>query len=80
MNKYLKRGLILTVVGILVGLLGGFLQDEELGVYKWVLTLSVILFGIGFLTILYSLIRRIERKSLVDQRTEQQDDSDEAPQ
>jgi len=77
MNKYLKRGLFLTVVGILIGLLGEFLQDEELGVYKWVLTLAVVLFGIGFLTILYSLIRRIERKSLENERIEQQSESDE---
>jgi len=79
MNKYLKRGLILTVAGILIGLLGSFLQDEELGVYKWVLTLGVVLFGIGFLTILYSLIRKIERKSLENERTEQQNEADETP-
>lgn len=77
MNKFLSRGLIITALGILIGILGSFLQREEFGIYKWVLTASVVVFGIGFLTIVYSLIRKIERKSILEERSEQQNDPDE---
>lgn len=72
MNKYLIRGLALTVLGILIGIFGSFLQEGEHNIYKWILTVSVIVFGIGFLTIIYSLIRKIERKSIIEDRKEQQ--------
>lgn len=77
MNKFLSRGLIITALGILIGILGTFLQREEYAIYKWVLILSVVVFGIGFLTIVYSLIRKIERKSILEERSEQQNDIDE---
>lgn len=77
MNNFLSRGLIITALGILIGILGSFLQREEYGsIYKWVLTISVIVFGIGFLTIVYSLIRKIERKSILEERHEEQNDAD----
>lgn len=76
MNKYLVRGILLTVLGIGVGLAGSYLQSAERDVYKWVYIAAVIIFGIGFLTIVYSLIRKIERKSILDQRQEQQGDNE----
>ncbi len=45
-------------------------QDRPL--YKWAMVVGVIVFGLGFLTTLYSLIRKIERRSLLDERKEQQ--------
>jgi len=75
MNKYLSRGLVLTVIGILIGLFGSYMQVEEHNVYKWILVIAVIIFGIGFLTIVYSLIRKIERRSIVKDRTENQQES-----
>jgi len=78
MNKYLIRGLVLTALGIVIGLFGSFLQEEEHDVYKWVLSASVIVFGLGFLTIVYSLIRKIERKSIIDERKEQQNEIEDA--
>lgn len=77
MSKFLGRGLIITVLGILIGIVGSFLQKQEYDIYKWVLILSVVVFGIGFLTIVYSLIRKIERKSILEERSEQQNDPDE---
>lgn len=77
MNKFLSKGLIITALGILIGILGTFLQREEYVIYKWVLIISVVVFGIGFLTIVYSLIRKIERKSILEERSEQQNDTDE---
>jgi len=78
MNKYLSRGLVLTILGILVGIFGSFLQAQEYGIYKWVLIVAVIIFGIGFLTIVYSLIRKIERKSLLRERTDQHNETEES--
>lgn len=71
MNKYMIRGLVLTALGILIGLLGSQLQAEEYNVYKWILIVAVLVFGVGFLTIVYSLIRKIERKSIIEDREEQ---------
>ena len=67
-NKYLLRGILGTVLGLAVGALGLFLMDKEQPFYKWVLVLGVVVFGTGFLTIIYSLIRKIERRSLLDER------------
>ena len=79
MNKYIGRGIVLTIVGIGIGLLGNYLHESDHGVYKWLLIIAVIVFGIGFLTILYGLIRKIERKSILEERSEQrtEEDSDE---
>lgn len=71
MNKYLVRGILLTVLGIGIGLVGSYLQSADRDIYKWIYILAVILFGIGFLTIVYSLIRKIERKSILNDRQEQ---------
>lgn len=70
MNKYLKRGLILTFAGIGLGALGMYLKEVEVGLYEWVLILSVILFGVGFCTIIYALMRKIDRRSIMEARTE----------
>jgi len=68
MNKYLQRGIVGTVLGLALCLLGLFLMGKELLVYKWVMVCGVIVFGIGFLTIIYGLIRKIERRSILDER------------
>ncbi len=70
MNKYLRNGLLMTAAGIILCLLGYYLKAQELNVYKWTMIVGVILFGIGFLTILYSLIRKVERRSLEQDRRE----------
>jgi len=71
MNKYLKRGIIFTVLGIALGALGVYLKNIENNFYGIVLTLSVIVFGIGFLTVIYSLIRKIERESILETRAKE---------
>jgi len=47
-------------------------MDGQVKLYKWIMGIGVILFGIGFLTVFYSFIRKIERQSLLEQRREQQ--------
>lgn len=68
MNKYLLRGIICTVLGIAFCVYGVYFTDDESAFYKWILVIGVIVFGYGFLTIFYSLIRKIERRSLLDER------------
>lgn len=68
MNKYLLRGIIGTISGLLLGTFGLYLMDGDSVGYKWLLLFGVVVFGLGFLTIVYSLIRKIERRSLLDER------------
>ncbi|WP_188507704.1 signal peptidase [Parapedobacter pyrenivorans] len=72
MNKYLLRGLIGIIVGLACCIIGLFLMGQDRPLYKWAMVVGVIVFGMGFLTTLYSLIRKIERRSLLDERKEQQ--------
>ena len=67
MNKYLLRGIIGTLLGLAFCMLGLYLMGD-FSAYKWILVFGVIVFGVGFLTIVYSLIRKIERRSLLDER------------
>lgn len=77
MNKYLRRGIISTIVGLGLCMLGLYLMADDFSFYKWILVIGVIFFGFGFLTVLYSLIRKIERRSLLDERKKHPKDSDE---
>lgn len=72
MNKYLFRGIIGIILGLSCCILGLFLMGQDRPLYKWVMIVGVIGFGFGFLTALYGLIRKIERRSLLDQRKERQ--------
>lgn len=76
MNKYLLRGIIGTVSGLALCSLGLYLMDDDSSTYKWILMLGVAVFGLGFLTIVYSLIRKIERHSLLDERRKNQTGND----
>lgn len=77
MNKYIGRGILLTITGIGVGLIGSYMQELDREIYRWLLILAVVVFGIGFLTILYGLIRKIERRSILEERSEQRTEEDE---
>ena len=72
MNKYLWRGLLAIVLGM-VGIYWGIqLMEQEEGWYKLALTLGVILFGVGFITLVYRLFRSIDRSTLLEKRKTQQ--------
>ncbi|WP_257658621.1 signal peptidase [Parapedobacter lycopersici] len=73
MNKYLLRGIGYTVVGLASCAWSYALRSEENALYRWIMIAGVILFGIGFLTIIYSFIRKIERHSILEERREQQE-------
>lgn len=72
MNKYLLRGLIYTAVGLACCAWGYTLMADDHAFYKWVMIAGVIIFGVGFLTVVYSFIRKIERQSIIEERREQQ--------
>jgi len=76
MNKYVQRGILGASLGVALCILGLFLMGREASVYKWVLASGVIVFGIGFLTLLYGLIRKIERRSILDDRRERQQNNE----
>jgi hypothetical protein len=72
-NKYLKRGIILSIAGIALILLGYYLKDTEVMKYGWAMIIGYIAFGLGFLYILYSLIRKIDRTAILEERAEEAD-------
>ncbi|MFC3197231.1 signal peptidase [Parapedobacter deserti] len=76
MNKYLRRGLIFTTCGAACCILGYYLMDKEIDLYKWVMAIGVVIFGIGFLTVFYSFIRKIERQSILEERKERQHENE----
>jgi len=76
MNKYVLRGILGASLGGALCIVGLFLMDRDLSVYKWALVIGVIVFGTGFLTILYGLIRKIERRSILEERKERQQNNE----
>lgn len=77
MNKYLKRGIAITIIGALVCMFGMYLKGIDSNLYGITLVVGVVVFGIGFVTIVYSLIRKIERQSLLDSRDQQRSEKEE---
>lgn len=73
MNKHLLRGIIYTAVGLACCVWSYRLMTDEDALYRWIMIAGVIIFGIGFLTIIYSFIRKIERHSILEERREQQE-------
>jgi len=72
MNKYLFRGILLLVTGIAAVYGGNILMESENSSYKTAMVIGVILFGMGFLLIIYSFFRKIDRKTILDRRREKQ--------
>ncbi|WP_036678248.1 hypothetical protein [Daejeonella oryzae] len=70
-NKYMKRGIWFFLAGIGLIIFGYYLKGTELMKYGWAMIIGYLAFGAGFLYILYSLIRKIERRSLLEERAEE---------
>ena len=62
------KGLLLLLLGVLFNILGYFIREKELGYYGWAMIIGTILFGIGFLLIVYSLVRKVERQAILEER------------
>ena len=66
----MKRGLLLFLAGVALILFGYYLKDTEVMKYGWAMIIGYIAFGFGFLYILYSLIRKIDRRAILEERAE----------
>mgnify|MGYP003296083666 CR=1 FL=1 len=71
MNKFMRRGLLLFIAGVALILFGYYLKDTELMKYGWAMIIGYLAFGVGVLYIIYSLIRRIDRRALLENRAEE---------
>ena len=72
-NKFMSRGFLMIVFGIGLGALGYYLKNDTDFLYGWAMIAGVIIFGIGFLTVLYSLIRKVEAQSILEERAAEQE-------
>jgi hypothetical protein len=59
----------MVLVGIAFGFFGWFLKTETEIVYGWAMIAGVVVFGVGFLTVVYSLIRQVEYHSIIEERS-----------
>ena len=75
-NRYMKRGLLFFIAGIALIILGYYLKESELMKYGWAMIIGYIAFGAGVLYIIYSLIRKIERRSILQERAQEAENPD----
>jgi len=69
-NKYMRRGLWLILIGIAFNFLGYYLMEAEEFKYGWAMVIGTVAFGLGFLLVIYSLMRKLDRKALLKGRSE----------
>ncbi|WP_286860298.1 signal peptidase [Sphingobacterium sp. UBA7625] len=70
MNKYLRKGLREIIIGTLFVILGYYLMEQRSNWYKLTMIIGVITFGIGVLTLIYRMIRKVDRDALIEMREE----------
>lgn len=70
MNKYLRKGLREIIIGVLLVILGYYLMEQRSNWYKLAMLAGVILFSIGFLTLIYRMIRKVDRNAIIEMREE----------
>lgn len=74
----MKRGVWLLIVGVAFVLFGYFIMEKQWEIsgwkvkYGWAMIIGTVLFGAGFLNVLYSLIRKVERHAILEERAEEQ--------
>lgn len=69
----MSRGSLMIVFGIGLGSLGYFLKNDTDYMYGWAMIAGVVIFGVGFLVVLYSLIRKVEAQSIIEERAAEQE-------
>ncbi len=65
----MRRGLWFILIGIAFNFLGYYLMEGEAFKYGWAMITGTIAFGFGFLLVIYSLIRKMDRKALLEERS-----------
>ncbi len=66
----MRRGLWLILIGVAFNFLGYYLMEGEEFKYGWAMVIGTVAFGIGFLLVIYSLIRKMDRSALMKGRSE----------
>ncbi len=64
----MRRGIWLILIGIAFIMLGYYLMEEDVFKYGWSMIIGTIAFGVGFLNIIYSLIRKMDRNAILEDR------------
>ena len=67
----MRRGIWLILIGVALNLLGYYLMGEEIYNYGWAMVIGTIAFGFGFLSVIYSLIRKMDRSAILRERAEE---------
>ncbi|WP_333576015.1 signal peptidase [Sphingobacterium sp.] len=70
MNKYLRKGLREIIIGVALVILGYYLMEQHSNWYKLAMLVGVIVFSIGFLTLIYRMIRKVDRNAIIEMREE----------
>jgi hypothetical protein len=71
-NRFVRKGVISFIAGILLNIAGYIMKDNGMDHYGWPMILGTILFGIGFLLIFYSLVRKVEYQGIKEEREDTQ--------
>jgi len=72
-NRFVRRGVILLVAGIVFNIAGYVMDEHNIDYYRWLMIAGVIMFGIGFITIFYSFIRNVEAEGIKEERAEEKE-------
>ncbi len=71
----MRRGIWLILIGVAFILLGYYLMEEDIFKYGWSMIIGTVAFGVGFLNIIYSLIRKMDRKAILEDRASEPDET-----
>lgn len=64
----MRRGLVMVAVGVGLNIVGYSIKRNEFENYGWAMIIGTILFGVGFLFIFYSFVRKVEYKGILEER------------
>jgi uncharacterized membrane protein HdeD (DUF308 family) len=70
MNKFLRKGLREIIIGVVLVILGYYLMEQRSNWYKLAMLVGVIAFSIGVLTLIYRMIRKVDRNAIIEMREE----------
>lgn len=70
MNKYLRKGIREIIIGAALVGLSYYLMEQRSNWYKLAMIVGVIIFSAGFLTLVYRMIRKVDRNAIIEMREE----------
>lgn len=72
-NRFLRRGLLLLLAGVAFNIAGYFMKENNMNYYGWIMIAGVIMFGLGFISIFYSFVRKVEAQGIKEERAEEKE-------